>query len=229
MTNTSSFKHHFRDKRPPHEVQFTLERELRVLFTTTMEQDKLCMRAKANIVGVAYEFLLRFEAASHACNDYTLLMDVLWSHSAISNFEYYGKTAGSWFELWTRDFELADPPRLHDGDSQLYFQLCNEALNAEHELNSVDAIQLAIVSAMKRGATFRAAHKEGGTNIYWKNDRFVRSDYGDFPDETQFKDEAEFLKMLRQFLHWDVNQNSGQEHHSEIDTWRLMMRRMYLP
>lgn len=56
---------HFRDKRPPHEVQFALERDLRTLFTPSMEDDKLFLRAKANVVGADYDFLLRFEAAFH--------------------------------------------------------------------------------------------------------------------------------------------------------------------
>jgi len=228
MTTGLSRVLHFQDKRPPHEVKFALERELRILFKTSMEREKLCMRGKAVVVGADYKFGLCFDAALQSRNCYSLTMDVSWAEQAAQNSDYYRKTSGSWFELWTRDFQAAAPPLVGDSMSPRYYQLCEEAMAAEQELDSIAAIQLAIIAAMKRGATFRTSHKEGGTNIYWKSNCFVRSDYGDYPDEKQFSDDAEFLKMLRQFCHWDVVQNAGKEPLSEIDCWRLIMRRMYV-
>ncbi len=99
-------------------------------------------------------------------------------------------------------------------------------MKAEQHLDSIVPIQLAIIAAMKRGASFRNSHKEGGTNIYWKSDRFVRSDYGDYPDEQQFTDDTQFLNMLRKFCNWDVTRNSSEDQLSEIDAWRLILRRM---
>ncbi len=226
MTLGSTRVLHFKDKRPPHEVKYALEREIRTLFTSTIENGKLCMRAKATLVGAEYNFCLCFEAALQACNFYTLKMDVSWAEQSSSNSDYYSKTSGSWFELWTRDFRAANPPFAGEDSSQQYHQLCENAMNAEQQLDSIAAIQIAIIAALKCGLSFRTSHKEGGTNIYWKNDRFVCSDYGDFPDKQQFTDESEFLKMLRKFCHWDVTSNSGNDQLSEIDTWRLIMRRM---
>jgi hypothetical protein len=229
MTTDSTRVLHFQDDRPPHEVKFALERELRVLFKTSMECDKLCMRAKATVVGAAYEFWLRFDAALPTCNGYSLTMDVSWADQASCNADYYRKTSASWFEFWTRDFLAASPPLAGEGSVQRYRQMCEEAFSAEQDLDSIAAVQGAIITAMKRGASFRTSHKEGGTNIYWKSNRFVRSDYGDYPDEKQFNEETEFLKMLRQFCHLDVTRNSGKEQLSEIDAWRLIMRQIHLP
>jgi hypothetical protein len=187
------------------------------------------MRARATLVGAEYEFWLYFEAALEGCNCYLLTMDVSWSEQASSNSDYYCKTSGSWFDLWTQEFMAAGPPRAGDGSSQRYQQFCQDALNAERQLDSVAAIQQAIIAAMKRGATFGTAHKEGGTNIYWKGDRFIRSDYGDYPDKQLFTDEADFLAKLRKFLHWDVTSNAGRNQLSELDTWRLILRRMDNP
>ena len=122
----------------------------------------------------------------------------------------------------------ANPPRANEGSSKRYRELCEEALNAESQLDSVAAIQQAIIAAVKAGASFSNSHKEGGTNIFWKSGRFVRSDYGDYPDEQQFTDEIEFLKMLHQFCHWDATRHSGKDQLSEIDTWRLILRQMNL-
>ena len=217
---------HFRDKRPPQQVKSALEREIRTLFTPTMEHDMLCLRAKANVVGADYEFLLRFEAALLENNCYSLRMDVSWAAEASSNDAYYRQTSGSWFACWTGDFMAANAPLANEGSAQHYRQLCDETFNFEQQLDSVPAIQQTILAAVKRGAAFRTSHKEGGTDIYWKSGRYVRSDYGDYPDEQQFPDDTEFLKMLYQFCRWEVTRNSGKDQWSEIDTWRLILRRM---
>ncbi len=217
---------YFGDKRPPHEVQFAMERELRTLFTPSLEDGKLCLRAKATVVGANYDFLLRFEAALPDWNCYSLRAIVLWGELPSDHADYYRKTAGSWFASWTSVFVAANRPLVNEGSAVRYRQLCEEGLNAEKQLDSIAAIQQTIIAAIKGGARFCDSHKEGGTNICWKGERFVRSDYGDYPAEQQFTDEIEFLKMLRQFCHWDVTRNSGKDQLSEIDTWRLIMRRM---
>ncbi len=179
------------------------------------------------VTGIAdYDFLLRFEAAEPTCNYYSFHMHVSWADQAPSNSDYYRKTSGSWFALWMRDFIAADHPRDSECFSQLYRQLCEEALNDDQQLDSIAAIQLAIIPALQSGASFCTSHKEGGTNIYWKSGRFMRSDYGDYPDERHFEDKTEFLRMLRQFCQFDVTRNSGKDQLSEIDTWRLILRRM---
>jgi hypothetical protein len=217
---------HFKDKRPPHEVQFALERSLKTLFTSSMNGGTLCLRAKAKIVGADYDLLLRFEAALPGWNFYSLRSDASWGELPSDHADYYRTTSGSWFAHWTSNFVAASRPLTNKGSEERYYQLCEEALNAENHLESVAAIQQTIVAAMKKGARFCDSHKEGGTNIYWYAERFIRSDYGDNPDHQNFTDEIEFLKMLRQFCHWEVTRNSGKEQLSEIDVWRLILRRV---
>jgi hypothetical protein len=217
---------YFRDNRLPDEVQFAMERELRTLFTPSMEDGKLCLRAKAIVVGADYDFLLCFEAALQDWNCYSLRANVFWGELPSDHADYYRKTAGSWFTSWTRAFVAAKPPLITEGSAERYRQLCEEGLNAEKKLDSVAAIQQTIIAAMKDGARFCDSHKEGGTNIFWNGEQFVRSDYGDNPDKQHFTEEVEFLKKLRQFCLWDVTRNSGKYQLSEIDTWRLIMRRM---
>ncbi len=217
---------YFGDKRPPHEVQFAMERELMTLFTPSMEDGKLCLRAKAIVVGADYDFLLCFEAALSDWNCYSLRATVLWGELPSDHADYFRKTAASWFASWTSAFVAANRPLVNEGSAERYRKLCEEGFNAEKQLDSVAAIQQTIIAAIKDGARFCDSHKEGGTNIYWKGEQFVRSDYGDNPDKRHFTDEIEFLKMLRQFCHCDVTRNSGKDQLSEIDSWRLIMRRM---
>jgi hypothetical protein len=217
---------HFRDKRTPLEVIFVLEQQVSRLFSMEMEQGKLCFSANAVVVGALYHFRLCFEGASPGYHSYSLTMDVSWGKQSDGNFEYYSKTSKSWFELWTRDFQASNPPREHEFDKSRYAQLCDASFEVQRQEKSVPEIQQSIVAEMKRGARFRTSHKEGGTNIYWRGDRFFRSDYGDDPAERQFTDELSFFTMLRQFCYWDVARNSGSEQLSEGDVWRLILRRM---
>ena len=217
---------HFQDKRPPHEIQFALERDLMTLFVPTMESGRLIMRAQANVVGGRYFFELRFEVAMLLKNFYSLRVETSWADAAATHHDYYRKTSESWFSHWTSDFMPANPPRANAGSPARYRKLCDAALNAELHLDSVPAIQHTILAAMKRGARFTTSHKEGGTNISWTNGCFVRSDYGDYPDHKEFTDEAEFLKMLRQFCHWEVTRHAGNDQLPDFDFWKLILRRL---
>ncbi|MCY2975235.1 MAG: hypothetical protein NTW52_11290 [Planctomycetota bacterium] len=135
--------------------------------------------ANAMVLGATYNFLLTFEAAFPVLNGYSLQMYVSWAGQDSSNNDYQRRSSGSWFQLWTQEFSASNRDLANEGSQQLYRQRRDEALSDEQQLNSVELIQNYIVTAMQRGASFRTPHKEGGTNIYWKNGRYVRSDYGE--------------------------------------------------
>ncbi|MEQ1693084.1 MAG: hypothetical protein ABMA00_17475, partial [Gemmatimonas sp.] len=131
---------HFRDQRPPHEVQFALERELMTLFAPSMDHDTLCLLATRNVNGARYAFELRFEAALLAYNCYSLRVEVSWDEHPTTHHEYFRKTSDSWFSLWTRDLMRANPPDPDEGSRERYRELCDSALQAETHLDSVTAI-----------------------------------------------------------------------------------------
>jgi hypothetical protein len=55
---------------------------------------------------------------------------------------------------------------------------------------------------------------------------FFRTDYGDYPDSKMFADETEFLKILRQFSHHEITRHAAQVPLSELDAWKLILRRL---
>ncbi|MBK7946271.1 MAG: hypothetical protein IPJ85_13625 [Flavobacteriales bacterium] len=215
---------HFNDHRAPHEIQFALERDLMTLFDATMKNDRLIMTASSKVVGSWNHFELRFEAAMPNTNCYSLCVKTSWADAAATHHDYYRHTAGTWFEHWTRDLQPAYPPEVDEGSSERYQKICAASLNAEAHLDSVPAIQQTIVAAMKRGARFSTSHKEGGTKISWDGQRFVRSDYGDYPDHIIYASEEHFLEALRKFYDWETSQNAYPEKVSELVAWRLMLR-----
>ena len=77
---------------------------------------------------------------------------------------------------------------------------------------------------MKAGGRFSTSHKEGGTNISWNGEQFVRSDHGDHPDHRTFASEAEFLQGLRMFYDWETSANVYPEKVSDLVAWKLILR-----
>jgi hypothetical protein len=218
---------HFEDKRPPQGVQFALERELMTLFAKAMDNGKLCLLARGNVNGARYSFELRFEAALFFRNCYSLRVEASWAEQPANSHDYFRKTSDSWFSLWTRDLMAANPPKADAGSPDRYRKLADTALEVETHLDSVTAIQQAILAGVKDGGSYSTSHKEGGTNIFWRSGKFIRSDYGDDPGQQEFTDEAEFLIMLQQFCHWEVHHLAGQNKLSEFDVWKLILRRLH--
>ncbi len=217
---------HFRDRRPPHEIQFALERQLMALFTATMNQGKLHLQAQAWIVGAQYSFELQYLAASPSGNIYSLRVETCWAGKGSANDEYYRKTAGSWFSHWTRDLRPIDPSRNEEGSTAQYQSRCEATLKAEQHLDTIPAIQNAILSAMKQGATFASSHKEGGSTIGWMNGRFAKADYGDDPGHRSFASEDEFLRFLRQYYDHETSSAVFPNKVSEFTAWKLILRRL---
>lgn len=217
---------YFRDKRPPHAVQFALERELMVLFTGTMQDSRLRFDATAMVVGAPYEFELRFLSASDSENCYSLRVATSWAEADPAYHDYFRSTSESWFKFWTRDLAQADPPEENEGSESRYQDYCKAALYAQSQLNSVAAVQRVILEGMRQGATFNRSHKEGGTRIYWRTGKFIRSDYGDYPGTQEFTGEADFLKSLWHFCQFEVTRNAGKQELAELDAWKLILRRM---
>lgn len=215
---------HFRDHRPPHEIQFALERDLMTLFAANMPNGRLTMTANAKVVGAQYDFELRFEAAMPHTNCYSLRVGTSWADAPATHHDYYRNTADSWFSHWTRGFMPAEPPAADAVAPERYQAICAAALNAEAHLDTVPALQQTIVGAMKRGARFTTSHKEGGTDLSWNGEHFVRSDYGDYPDHITYSSEEEFLEALRKFYDWETSKNVYPPKVSDLVAWKLMLR-----
>ena len=214
----------FRDRRPPHAVQFALERALMSLFTPLIDDGQLCMHAAATVGGTRFEFSLRFEAALPEENAYSLRVVASWEGRSAEHLDYHRRSSVSWFELWTRALTPANPPQAGTGSLQRYRELTDEALQAESTLNSVADIQHVIVAAMKCGGTYGDSHKEGDTTIFWRDGRFIRSDSGEYPDHRTWTDDVEFLQSLRQFCHLKITRSYWSQTLSELDAWKLILR-----
>jgi hypothetical protein len=223
---SATFHLHFSDTRTPQEIRALLERDITKLFSVGCKEGRLIYSMQANFGGAKYNIKLRFEAALPRTNAYSLLATASWNDMPKMHYDYFQKTVAGWIGFWTRDFKCGKPAEAQENLPDRYADIRDAALRAESHLASVADIQQAIVAAMKRGATFSTAHKEGGTIIKWSAGRFIRSDYGDDPDLKEYADETEFLKFLRQFYDWQTSAAVYPNKVSDFEAWMLILRKI---
>src|SRR5688572_4263428 len=76
---SASWLLHFRDTRPPQDIQFLLERDLMTLMPPVIESGKLVCRANVKKTGAPYSFLLSYDAALPKTNCYSLSVEASWA------------------------------------------------------------------------------------------------------------------------------------------------------
>lgn len=212
----------FRDARPPRDIRGALEREFMVPLPARMVDGALECHGAADVNGATCFVTLRLVAAAPGSNAYRLRLTLSWAGLPPEHREYHQRSAGSWFDLWTRDFQPAPPAAPERSDA--YERLAAEALAEDVELSCVEAVQDRVLQALRDGATFRTAHKEGGCEISWRRGRFVRQDYGESDTRDVFDDDASFLAFLRQFYDWETRSRIPGGAPTEHDRWRLIAR-----
>lgn len=179
------------------------------------------MTADVREAGTVWQLTLTFEAALPASNLYKLELDTGGAAES---------SAKGWFDFWTRGLEpTAASPGSFSSQTERYGELVRELVSAEANLTSVEAIQREIAAAMKQGATFSTAHKEGGTILAFRFGRYRSSDYGESSDSRSFADEASFFAHLREFYDWEACRSRLPDIVPEFDVWRIILRLMSPP
>jgi hypothetical protein len=120
-----------------------------------------------------------------------------------------------------REINLLDPRSAHDLQTRI--ERASKSVPAE-----VAALQQTILQAMRDGATFSTAHKEGGAVIRFDGQRYVYAEYGDNQTRREFAADAELLAFLRQFFAYLSSHASGPAGMSEAEAWRLILQRLEL-
>lgn len=215
---------HFRDPRPPHEIQFELERQLMLLLPPIVEGDMLLFRAASRVNGMPHAFTLRFEAALPTTNAYSFRAVASLEGHVPAERESSAKSLAGWFRLWTRHCQPADAVPPGTGSRDRYHTLVAQALNAEAHLGTVAAVQQAILAGLRAGGTYSTAHKEGGTVIRYSRGHFQRADYGEWSTSERFISETAFLAFLREFFDWQTSQHIHPEKVPDLVAWKLILR-----
>ncbi len=214
----------FHDARPPEAVQADLEEHLMTHLVPVITAPLLAYEASTKVVGTPYGIRLDFEAAFPKRNRYSIRVETSWSGSSPDNQDYCRKSARGWFDHWTGDFQKFSTFDAKPGQEELYRERRDTALAAEAQLAAVEPIQRLILDRMAAGWRFSTSHKEGGTHIYHRVDRFIAADYGESNEIRDFKTEADFLRFIRQYFDWETSRSVAPNKVPDLLAWRLILR-----
>jgi hypothetical protein len=197
---------------------------IRARFDPVLKGGRLEYHATSNPGSLPCNLRLVFESAEPAANHYSLHLETSWAHTPPEYHDYHRNSSAGWFALWCCDLTVSQPAPPEVSPTPEYRARVEQSLKAEAPLADVAAMQREILTALRDGATFSTAHKEGGTRIGHAGGTFFRTDFGESPDHRTFPDEASFLAFLRQFYHWEIARSVPSDQLSEETVWRLILR-----
>lgn len=216
---------HLLDARAPHRVHAQLERATAVVFAAPAGAAVPSRQARLAEGGTTYRLELGFVAALPDTNLYRLVVEVC-GRGAADDAASLRRRADAWLDVWTHGLVAIEQLPGDPGSAERHAALTAQWNEADAKLADPAATQRAILDAMRAGARFSIAHKEGGTTLRFDGRGFVRADFGDFPSSERFAGDAQFLAFLRRFFDAEISRHVWPEQLREADAWRLIYRRM---
>jgi hypothetical protein len=213
------------DARPPQDVQAALERATDAVFPLNEGATPPTCAASIDFVGLGYRLALAFVEAWADGNRYRLDVAVEpgpgWTDHAAAR-----RSADGWIALWCNGLRRQTrPPSGRPLPAR--HQALTESWRAEEaRYADVALTQRRILDALRAGACFTTAHKEGGTTIRFTGRDYLSADHGESHDTRRFADEAGFLAYLRQFYDFQTSRYVWPGRVAQADAWRLILRQL---
>lgn len=215
----------------PLDVKFEIEKITGLLLTRDPDDaDQLSYASAPTGVSEGHQVRLRLEAVVDACQAYALTVRSSAPRRWTSEDQFRLKAERRFEYLCSK---LQRPCKAIDRSGASAAQLADVrrtsiALEAARALVVEDPapvarLQQAVLAAMRNGAVFLTAHKEGGTRLGFDGRNFRRIDYGDQPNVNHvFADDAAMLACLRAFFDWDSRQQDYPHRPPEVEVWRYI-------
>ncbi len=217
---------HFHSPQRPHEIQAWLERSLRSVLNPIPSEARATCQTAFSWAGFLFQIRLVYEAAYTTVDAYTFHM-ICEVNSPAKDRPTLQRTADSWFSVWTREWKPA-PTQINATPSlDLYSTRAAEWLQVHASLQDSLQLQSRILEAMRQGATFHTAHKEGGTRIHFVDNRWFRSDYGESNAYEIFHTPEAFLAFLRQFYDFETSRTLWPNKAPDPTAWCLIYRQLH--
>jgi hypothetical protein len=217
---------HFHSPQRPQEIQAWLERTLRSLLNPIPGEARATFQTAYSWAGFQFQIRLVYEAAYPAEDAYTFHMNCE-ATSLPKDLPALQRSASSWFSVWTREWKPAPTQIKTAPSADLYAARAAEWLQVLESLQDPQQLQAMILEAMRQGATFHTAHKEGGTVIRFVENRWYRSDYGESTGYESFHTPEAFLTSLRQFYDFETSRTFWPNKAPEPTAWRLIYRHLH--
>jgi hypothetical protein len=88
------------------------------------------------------------------------------------------------------------------------------------------ALKQEILAALRNGRSFRTAHHEGGTSIYFDGKTFVCSEYGEVESFKTLGTDDEALDRIEQLYDWESRKGSFPHRPPELEVWGFIQRQL---
>jgi hypothetical protein len=231
---TQDYSAYFWSPDDPFEVKFGIEKTAGLLMARDAAQtDRLTYSGSSLPPSIGCEVQLRFEAALPKGNWYSLHLSAWVPRTWYAEAEFRGN-ADKAFGYWTSNLQTSpDLGNLDTASQELYDRRAREAVEKEVRRASekedpapVLALKQEILAELRNGKSFRTAHSEGGTSIYFDGKTFVRSTYGEDVSFKVLGTEDEALDSIRELYDWESRRGSFPHPPPELDVWRFIQRQL---
>jgi len=216
------------------EVKFEIEKTTGLLLARdTTEITQLTYSGSDNPPYIGREVQLRFEAALPNGNWYSLHVSAWVPHTWYTEIEFRRNADRAW-ESWVRNLQTDSSLGPLDSASQeLYDHRVREAVEEEERIASrkedpapIMALQQEILSELRKGRSFRTAHHEGGTSIYFDGKTYVCSEYGEVESLKALESENEALDRIKELYDWESRKGSFPHRPPELEVWEFIQRQL---
>jgi len=216
------------------QVKFEIEKTARLLLARDAAQiAQLTYSGSDNPPYIGREVQLRFEAALPKGNWYSLHVSAWVPRAWYTEVEFRRNADRAW-ESWVRNLQTAPSLGLLDSASrELYDLRVREAVEEEARIASrkedpapIIALQQEILAELRKGRSFRTAHHEGGTSIYFDGKTYVCSEYGEVESLKALGTENEALGCIKELYDWESRKGSFPHHPPELEVWGFIKRQL---
>ena len=232
---SKSSRTYFWDPRSPFETKFQIEKMTGILLKREPNpESNLTYSGTSNPPTLGYNLKLVFQSALPKRNWYSFEIEAWVPRSWYSETEFQSK-ADRAFDYWTRNLPSSPNPKsVEEGSGDLYFQRTQEAVEKEkqesimkpEDVAEIQVIQKSILNGLRKGKSFRTAHHEGGTRLFFDGANCVRRDYGEEESTKKFQTEKEFLDCIREFYDWESRRGTYPHRPPELETWKFIQQEL---
>jgi hypothetical protein len=231
---TRDYSTYFWGSPDPFQMKFDIEKITRVLLTRDTAQTPHLTYSGSDIPPViGSDVRLSLEAALPKGNWYSLQVSAWVPRTWYTEAEFR-LNADRAFEFWVHNLQTAPSLGLLDSASQeLYDQRVHQAADEEARVASqkedqapVTALKQAILAELRNGKSFRTAHHEGGTTIYFDGKTFVRSEYGETESLEALATDDEALDSIQALYDWDSRKESFPHRPPDLEVWQFIQRKL---
>ncbi|MDA4129866.1 MAG: hypothetical protein OK457_03760 [Thaumarchaeota archaeon] len=225
---------YFWDSHSPLAVKYNMESITGILLERAEPKGRdLVYVGETGLTSCAIKLKLTYIAALPERNWYSLEVDCWVPRSWSTENEFLMKSNRA-FTYWSGKLNsINDRTAIPSSIMNLYDQRVLETVEKEkqvppssEEILQTQEIQRMILEKLRKGKSFRTAHHEGGTIIFFDGTSFVQRIYGEEESTKNLESEKEALEYIKQLYDWDSRKDYYPHRPPELTVWKYIQRQL---